>query len=52
MGLICGVDGKDWGLGIKRGEGCEWKGKRGGMGAWAWARLFRREEHSRSTTGL
>jgi hypothetical protein len=25
MGLICGVDGKDLGLGIRRGEGCEWK---------------------------
>jgi hypothetical protein len=35
MGLICGVDGKDWGLGIRGGEGCEWKGKRGDMGAWA-----------------
>jgi hypothetical protein len=28
MGLICGVNRKDLGLGIRRGEGCEWKEKR------------------------
>ena len=28
MGLFCGVSRKDWGLGIRRGEGCEWKEKR------------------------